>query len=273
MRRGPARARCPMVRVSALTLVALLGGASAAAAADLPPLPPLEPSAPISVGEGWYLRGDVGVGSTRTNSARPVAVANAPVANGFTPLEGGFIRNQIPGGPFYGGGVGYRFGPFIRGDITVQGIAPSTFKGYTNTGHYQASTATTLGLVNAYVDLGTWYGITPFVGAGVGVAYNRLGGVSRIGLAYPLGTMTSYDLMSGATKTETAAAIYAGLAYDVMPGVTLEMGYRYLAIGGFGSGAAFCSTTYGCTAATPLKVKGVASQQLTFGLRWELGSI
>ena len=31
-------------------------------------------------------------------------------------------------------------------------------------------------MFNGYADLGTWSGVTPYVGAGVGFAYNKLSG-------------------------------------------------------------------------------------------------
>ena len=39
-------------------------------------------------------------------------------------------------------------------------------------------------MVNGYVDLGTWSGITPYVGAGVGFAYNKLSGFTDSGDVY-----------------------------------------------------------------------------------------
>ena len=37
-------------------------------------------------------------------------------------------------------------------------------------------------LANAYVDLGTWWCLTPFIGAGVGTARNMLSGVQDQGI-------------------------------------------------------------------------------------------
>ena len=39
---------------------------------------------------------------------------------------------------------------------------------------YQGNLKSWVFLANAYVDLGTWYCLTPFVGAGIGGAYNTL---------------------------------------------------------------------------------------------------
>src|SRR6185437_8650685 len=66
--------------------------------------------------------------------------------------------NYVPGGA--GGTAG------VCGDVTAVARC-SDF--------YHGTVQSSVFLANGYVDLGSWYGITPFVGAGVGVAYNRFG--------------------------------------------------------------------------------------------------
>ena len=39
----------------------------------------------------------------------------------------------------------------------------------------EGATDTLTVLVNGYVDFGTWYGFTPYLGAGVGISYLRTG--------------------------------------------------------------------------------------------------
>ena len=46
---------------------------------------------------------------------------------------------------------------------------------------YRADVASIVGLVNGYVNLGAWYGFSPFLGAGVGFADNRLSGFTDQG--------------------------------------------------------------------------------------------
>ena len=36
-------------------------------------------------------------------------------------------------------------------------------------------------MANAYIDLGTWWCLTPYIGAGVGGAYNRITGINDVG--------------------------------------------------------------------------------------------
>ena len=42
--------------------------------------------------------------------------------------------------------------------------------------NYTGSKSEWVVMANAYVDLGTWWCITPFIGAGVGGSYNKLCG-------------------------------------------------------------------------------------------------
>ena len=60
-------------------------------------------------------------------------------------------------------------------------------------------------LANAYFDLGTWYGVTPFVGGGVGVAVHRARNAFDNGLIY------NYDLGTGAALNTEATG---GIAFD-----------------------------------------------------------
>ena len=48
---------------------------------------------------------------------------------------------------------------------------------------YRGNIASYVTMFNGYADLGTWYGVTPYVGAGVGFAYNKLFGMTDTGFA------------------------------------------------------------------------------------------
>ena len=77
-------------------------------------------------------------------------------------------------------GVGYQFNNWFRADITGQYRGSANFQGTDLTSfpwggatangidNYSASKSELLFLANAYADLGTWWCVTPFVGAGVG---------------------------------------------------------------------------------------------------------
>ena len=67
-------------------------------------------------------------------------------------------------------------------------------------------------LFNAYADLGSWYGITPYVGAGIGVSGNRFTNISRE--AFVLGAPVGAAVLSPRTTYNLAWALMAGVAID-----------------------------------------------------------
>ena len=178
--------------LSTATFAAL---STATLAADLPPpLPPPVYRAPVDVEiGGWYLRGDVGVGMqhfkefqfTQTNTATA----------GPWPASWRIDQKDIKDTFFIGGGVGYQWNNWLRFDFTGEYRASTKFKAlgsYTEfcpsgrcfdayDGDHQASVF----LANVYLDLGTWWCLTPFVGAGVGGAYHKTAALTDLGTASP----------------------------------------------------------------------------------------
>ncbi len=138
-------------------------------------------------------------------------------------------------------------------------------------------------LANAYVDLGTWHGITPFVGAGVGFAQHWVSGVSDSGFATNTVTASAapppavgfavtnptFGTAANSTKTNFAWALMAGLAYDVTPNYKVEFAYRYLNMGKFQTGLFNCAG--GCPAPFSLEAKTLDSHDFKVGMRWHLG--
>ncbi len=166
-----------------------LGAADVAQAADLlpPPLPP--PPEPVAF-SGWYIRGDVGVGINQLSSARSTL-------NPFNPTGGGAplvtrVQTNIGDAAITGIGFGYQVNNWIRFDATAEyrtSAAYRSINAYTAfcpanfcQDSYTANVASGVFLANGYIDLGTWYGVTPFVGAGVGGAIHRFSGLTDLGL-------------------------------------------------------------------------------------------
>jgi opacity protein-like surface antigen len=198
-----------------------LAGTLCARAADMPALFPApsyedaEPPPQMEWGTGWYLRGDVAA----SDEINPSLLAAVPSRS----RDWGFA---------VGGGAGYQFNDYFRADITgdylgtqkaslPQGlyIGPN--------GPYTAAKATLDrwdALVNGYVNLGSWGGLTPYVGAGVGVAgLNTVGSYTDLsGAQFKLGGQQRYNL---------AWAAMAGVAYSLAPHLMLDVGYRYLDLG------------------------------------------
>jgi opacity protein-like surface antigen len=128
-------------------------------------------------------------------------------------------------------------------------------------------------LANVYADLGTWWCITPFIGAGVGVAKVRLSGFTDTVTA-SLNPVTGATLINANNfaadndQWNFAWAVHAGLAYRVTPGFTVELAYRYLNLGDGITGSpilGFDSTVRG----SHFELKNIDSHDLKLGVRWQ----
>ncbi|MDR6952121.1 opacity protein-like surface antigen [Ancylobacter sp. 3268] len=130
-------------------------------------------------------------------------------------LDAGYVFNETPyaGAPLddaglIGIGIGGRFSDWLRLDLTADYRTQADYAIDGVTGDYSVATL----LANAYVDLGTWYRITPYVGAGIGLGYADLdapGFGSGLGLAW---------------------AAMGGVAVELAPNWQLDLGYRYLSL-------------------------------------------
>ena len=256
-----------------VSLLLAAGAASlfsgAALAADLPMAPPPQYYAPPPVEDfgGWYLRGDIGLNASSGklhNNLYDTLPATASLQH---------LGHNFSGGTSYGIGVGYQFNSWFRADITGEYRSRVNFSGTDfvtfNPGGflsdaYSGGYSSWVGLVNAYADLGTWWCVTPFIGAGIGAAHVTTSGFQDTGLAN--GVPGSY-FASGASTTNLAWALHAGLAYKVTNNLTVELAYRYLDMGkavhGFGS-------SYDGTNAGPssFEYRDLTSQDVKIGLRW-----
>jgi len=253
--------------VSAMSTGAITTGAYAADLL-LPP-PPLEPPPPAEFG-GWYLRGDVGVGVNQISELRstfsPTVLVPAPQ----------FDQYSIGDSAFAGAGVGYQINNWFRVDVTGEYRTAANYRATQSYANifglacgvrcydiYSAQHSAAVFLANGYVDLGTWYGITPFVGGGVGVAVNWLNNLYDLS-AQPAG---GFGIAQDATKTNFAWAVMAGLAYNVTPNFKVELGYRYLDMGKFQTNVIGCQ---GAGCAGERQSFQLASHDIRLGFRYAL---
>lgn len=265
------------LKILALAGAMAFGGSAVASAADLAPLlpPPPEPVALRgTIGSGWYLRGDVGVGLQTVGKYQQDDLA----------AVGGVLFNKTDQTAFFGGvGVGYRFNNWFRIDGTWEyrgggaiGVNDKLFNSFANgtqTNTYKGNLSSMVALFNAYVDLGTWNCLTPYIGAGIGYAQNRISGLTEQGIVFanePFGPVSpTLGTASNGTRSGVAWALMAGLGYEVNKNLTLEVGYRYLNLGDAQSGRiqnAFLTESYG-----PLKAKDIQSHDIRIGMRWNFG--
>lgn len=184
-------------------------------AADLAyPPPPVfnEPDPQFEFGTGWYLRGDASFGPE--DQPRLTAV-------GFD--------NHTEIGWGAGGGIGYKFTSGFRADVTADYLDPLSSNANIGGVAYRDGLQRYDGLANIYFDLGTWYGLTPYVGAGVGVAvFNPTQRATSLVAGAPLAPVTSPS-----STTELAWAAMAGVSYQVDPNIAIDLGYRHLDLGRF----------------------------------------
>jgi opacity protein-like surface antigen len=244
-------------RIFSLAVLCLLAANAAQAADYVPPQPPpvYVPPPPPPLQEccsNWYLRGNVGIGIIDH------------IKLDYTTTTGATLQqNTNEDTYFLGGGVGYYVNNWLRFDVTGEYRAKSrlyAFVTYPPAGidEYQGNLSSWVFLANAYVDLGTWYCLTPFVGVGVGGAYNTLSDFSDVN---PNG---GYGFGHNPSEWHGAYALYAGLAYNVSKNFKVELSYRYLDYGSI-TDTVTCSVT--CTQ-DQFKFKDLHSNDIMLSLRW-----
>jgi opacity protein-like surface antigen len=256
-----------------ISAAAALAGAlclSGAFAADFraPYMPSQNDDVPVELGSGWYIRGDLSV-----------ARENQPI---LTPDLGSLTSNRVRNNLALGGGFGYQLNDWFRADVTgeirrqkatLNGTnsveCPYTIAGVSDSAQnpigiaalfnqcgsrQAASIERAVGLVNGYVDLGHWWHVTPYVGAGIGVSYARVNGTVNY---YNTSDGSSYDVTTSfpsgypaiwystpvpfghinwdrsivSHQFSLAWALMAGFTYDLTTHAKVDIGYRFINFG------------------------------------------
>jgi opacity protein-like surface antigen len=236
-------------KIAAMGMPAILfaGAAQAADMRGMPSVaPPLLENAPLLVdefGSGWYLRGDIGyriknkVGDVTNDGLLPV-------------LNPDFGKSWV-----VGLGVGHKW-EWLRADLTVDYGTKAKFSGDSavQPGDFTAKVDSVTGLVNIYGDLGTWWGLTPYIGAGAGFAHLQAANLN----------MASSGL-SEADSTGTwnfAWAYMAGVSYRFMSNYSIDLGYRHINMGDVATGM----DAFG----NQLNFKKVSADEIRLGFRYVL---
>jgi opacity protein-like surface antigen len=251
---------------------------TAAYAADLgaPPMQ-YQPPAQIAEQSGWYLRGDVGVG-IQSFSSFDLGPANA------VPASWTINQSDLQDATIFGMGAGYVFNNWLRFDVTgeyrtkagfsaigsynqntcnVGGVIGTCFDSFT--GNYSAAVF----MANAYVDLGTWWCLTPFIGAGVGAAYDRISQVSDIG-PLPPGTVGFGFTQQDSASWNLAWNVQAGVTYNVTDNFKVDFSWRYLNMGSPQSANIVCQNTGSNNSCNFFNLRDITAQDFRIGLRWML---
>lgn len=241
--------------MSRLRMFVVVGAAASviaaqAQAADAPPLsfPPIVEQ-PVMIQEyasGWYIRGDIGYRLNRFDGMST-----------FFPVS--ITDSSINDTAVFGGGGGYK-ASWFRADLTVDYSGRATYQadvaGLAAANQPGLSTKIEMvtTLANLYADLGTWWGITPYIGAGAGAAYMR--------------TVEFYDYNAAVMPLEKqsqwnfAWAAIAGMSYRIGANLLADASYRYLDLGD--------AVTAVNIAGNQLTVKDITAHEFRVGLRYNL---
>jgi opacity protein-like surface antigen len=216
-----------------------------------------EAAAAPNMAEGLYLRLDVGGGITHDPGYKPNA--GWPAGQGTTAESD--ATNSILGQA----GIGYRFSPEFRSDFTLgyrtQGVDyDSAGGGGLVKGETDIRTVTAM--VNAYYDVGTFSGFTPYLGAGLGWARHWSEDIEHTSAAGLSGTEKSNG------DSTFAWAVGAGVSYAIEQGWAIDMGYRFTDLGKPTIGKGWtdsAGTNYGGSTLD----EHMRSHDLTVGLRYD----
>lgn len=117
-------------------------------------------------------------------------------------------------------------------------------------------------MFNAYYDFGNWGGITPYVGAGVGAAYNKTDEV------YFTNNPALTNRIEGDSKLSLAWAVMAGIGWQITDRAILDFGYRYMDYGKAQSGK-----VDNVGAVNPaVRIDDMTAHEFKVGLRYHFGS-
>jgi opacity protein-like surface antigen len=164
---GESKERVVMSRVAIVAVAGALslhaiGAPVGALAADMPGnLPPayerpLPPPRAFDFNTGWYVRGDLGYNWTRIQGAQSASSFPSPT------------DSKLNGAAMAGVGAGIKT-QWARTDLTIDYSLPMKYQGSVLTPNDTTAKITAASVMfNGYLDLGTWYGVTPYLGGGGG---------------------------------------------------------------------------------------------------------
>lgn len=247
---------------TALPIVLLgLAPSSGAVAADYEPpmvIDTPEEYVPVEVGNGWYLRGDIGYKFNTPYRDTVFASASYSQEENILPLTGSI-------------GFGYRFTDYFRMEANLGLLTTnsSSLNYLTDDGmgvvvsEVNVGTENEIwtGMVNAYADLGTYVGFTPYVGAGIGVAATKRN--YSFSENFVDGAIVDVAYADNALQYVFAYSIGAGVNYQLTKNLSVDLGYEYFSAPDAEYVTMVTPTTYAINS-------GVDYHQVKLGLRYAL---
>jgi len=277
-----------MRSLNKLSLVAatLMASSAMVQAADLIPHQKYDDQVevtPHAVG-GWYIRGDIGYASLEYDADT-------------TFFQGSSQTGIISGSDLDStwsiqGGIGYQVTDYFRVDATLSYYNETTATGssrsiFSTPGPVQCNFSAigeqcnfsdtqdldaTVLMANAYADLGTINGFTPYVGAGIGgahVEYDVLRNVQNCVSPATCGSDGLTGIHDGRAQWRFAYAIHAGASYDINCKLKADAGYTFTRIEG---GKAFGFTEQSGFQGTQGFDQGIDIHEGRVGLRYAVGA-
>jgi opacity protein-like surface antigen len=264
-----------------------------------PPVSYSSGQGPLSeVGSNWYLRGDLGLDLDQAPTFSMADISKPTGGTGVLPFSSGVGSTKWHDDFSVDIGFGYRYNNWLRFEGTYEyrtaaagkntnsalcptslAYAPSGADATTATGYIYDQTGgqtdvctgalnlkrrDSTALAAAYLDLGNYWGVTPYVGGGLGLNADMISGnvgytVNSTGAAYtgsltpttgstvpavwqsPTGatitqpnigfTTQNWNRSISQTRYSMAWALMAGFGVQLSPSATLDIGYRYLNAG------------------------------------------
>jgi opacity protein-like surface antigen len=217
-----------------------------------------QPAAPVGP---CYFRSDVGYSWSRTPDATYVGNVD-PTVYGESMSNGGLIEAGL------GCAMGSRG---FRAEMMLGAREERTFKGHytdftpvvpvdpTLTTHVKSYTM----MFNAYRDLGKMGGFVPYVGAGIGWAYHKVGDVTS-----DFNGGCGGCVQFGEDKLSFAWALMAGVGYQISDRAILDIGYRYIDMGLARSSHADSNLGWN----PRLEIDDQRAHEIKIGLRYHFGT-
>lgn len=157
--------------------------------------------------------------------------------------------------------LGFRGAKDIQGEPRVFTVTtPTTPTTPINDPLHTSLTSYTL-MLNLYRDLGNYGGFTPYVGAGIGAAYNKLDQV------YFTGNPNLLNRISGNSDLSFAWSLMAGVGYQLSERTILDFGYRFIDLGKIKSDRIDTAGYYN----PAVKINDIYAHEFKIGLRYHLG--
>ena len=220
---------------------------------------------------GWYIRGHIGMSNQFFDGLESNLFDTATSFGWYD--DGGFSS-----APIVGGGVGYQFNDYLRGDLTVEWRGKSDFYALDwldapdapieiTTNEYTAKKSELVFMANGYYDFGDFYGITPYVGAGIGASYNTISHFRDTNIITGGGGYADDN-----SEWNLAWALHAGLGFQATERMTIDFGYSFISLGDAETGTLKNDdgVSFPSTVNENIKFNDIYSHDFKLGVRYSL---